>query len=1331
MRRITTLLTLLMMTLAVWSQDTIPRLIISEVSMNNIAGWLEITNVGDTALNLSQFGITAVNGNGRSHFNYSFDENGNKTKLVISASRGSWTTHPEMRTKLSGILEAGESFVIAPFTDSHRAIYNGLPYPYTHMTLGNNEAKIKFTDFPVLASEGIFNPSGEFVNKPEVLAFGIDSIVPYYDLFWMNTIGGHCLWYFPPNDSFVIDVFNSTVLDDESRASFNNIAIAGVDNAANNFSLVRKNNVTKGNIDFDVSRGTSAEDSEWILMPHNVADAWAKHPYTIGNHGDYSISAASGLYDIDLAAGTMAVPWGTQGGDSIIHDLTLGDGMSWDYILDSDLADNASEDSAHILARDGDVLVLYAYGNDLEEVSLTISVDEPAANIARVYPKRRRTYDADGLQTGWTTDYMVSEGIPGKDSIWFVPFGTRVDTLRKYLEKAPEANWEMVWVDGVERADVKHGDILRVTSEDETVTRDYVLSVMDYEPSDNADLLSITWPDYPEDELLDWIRGDTLPDFSSGRISYTITLPFGTRTVPALVAKPQSLGAMVNIQPATNLFGSAAERTTTIHVTSEDDSVTNAYKVLFNVDIPPEERQAFIGEPFISEIQVRWHWANDMMEIYNPSDVDLDLSRYLILGSGATTPAAALAEEMGRDSVSNWRDRYKKYVPGYVYPDFSEFLAKGWVLKFDPKVNPIVKPHETFDMSMQGNPVHKPDRFQPDVAARTEADFSRNLDWTNNTWDDGDWNAPLAHPMNRDFKKWIFKILNDSVLNGTKEVGIDPEDYELVDCYGWLSGAPWNIGVGQDTVDVSGMTKWLWRKPSVYQGVTELEADLSLNADSCGWMATSTAIEGYGMAQFPRALDDFGNHSADPVTAHLSKVTSLVYKVSTGYQGLQSIQGDMTTTTLTEFMGKVDKSHEDQVLEVHSATDGAVRAAEDNVAGGDTLHVTSANGENQTAYLLVNNPLDGDAVLEPVDGTTITVEIDGSTGTIGGLKYGQTISSVLDSLIVPDLATLNVVDADGHILPLQVLNYDTVYVKTLVSDQVYFKVVAEDKTTILYQMAPPSLSSDAYVVSNLFEVDQDNSWISNIPEGVTPASFIKEIIPVKGAEVKVLDKLGNERTMGVMFIDDRLFVVSEDGTNSKTYFLNFLNETSFETNQAPSVTLAFTDTTINTGTVLAVSVLVEDDGNPVPPELSFHWEVEASEGDAGSVTIGDASQMATEVTFAERGTFILKAIADDGDKTTMELINVIVQWPVGIEEATGPSMLMYPNPANGEVHMRLSNLGNRVEISIIDILGQVVYQQQHFNTEVTLDISEIKAGVYFVRLESGENIITGKLHITK
>ena len=46
-----------------------------------------------------------------------------------------------------------------------------------------------------------------------------------------------------------------------------------------------------------------------------------------------------------------------------------------------------------------------------------------------------------------------------------VAFASRVDTLFKYLEKAPAATWEIVWVDGNVRTDLKKGDKLKVTAE--------------------------------------------------------------------------------------------------------------------------------------------------------------------------------------------------------------------------------------------------------------------------------------------------------------------------------------------------------------------------------------------------------------------------------------------------------------------------------------------------------------------------------------------------------------------------------------------------------------------------------------------------------------------------------------------------------------------------------------------------------------------------------------------------------------------------------------------------------------------------------------------------
>ena len=54
-----------------------------------------------------------------------------------------------------------------------------------------------------------------------------------------------------------------------------------------------------------------------------------------------------------------------------------------------------------------------------------------------------------------------------------------------------------------------------------------------------------------------------------------------------------------------------------------------------------------------------------------------------------------------------------------------------------------------------------------------------------------------------------------------------------------------------------------------------------------------------------------------------------------------------------------------------------------------------------------------------------------------------------------------------------------------------------------------------------------------------------------------------------------------------------------------------------------------------------------------------------------------------------------------------------------------------MKISIVDLIGQVVYQQKHFDSDVTVDLTDMDAGVYFVTLKSGDYSVTRKLHITK
>jgi hypothetical protein len=79
------------------------------------------------------------------------------------------------------------------------------------------------------------------------------------------------------------------------------------------------------------------------------------------------------------------------------------------------------------------------------------------------------------------------------------------------------------------------------------------------------------------------VSGTTVTGFASGTMTYNVSLPAGTTTVPAVTATPAEANATVVITPATALTGDAAARTATVKVTSHDQSAVKNYTVVFSV----------------------------------------------------------------------------------------------------------------------------------------------------------------------------------------------------------------------------------------------------------------------------------------------------------------------------------------------------------------------------------------------------------------------------------------------------------------------------------------------------------------------------------------------------------------------------------------------------------------------------------------------------------------------------------------------------------------------------------------------------------------------------
>ena len=85
---------------------------------------------------------------------------------------------------------------------------------------------------------------------------------------------------------------------------------------------------------------------------------------------------------------------------------------------------------------------------------------------------------------------------------------------------------------------------------------------------------------------------------------------------------------------------------------------------------------------------------------------------------------------------------------------------------------------------------------------------------------------------------------------------------------------------------------------------------------------------------------------------------------------------------------------------------------------------------------------------------------------------------------------------------------------------------------------------------------------------------------------------------------------------------------------------------------------------------------------------------------------------------------------VGIEELQIAEITLYPNPANQNLYFKLNGSANIDEISIINIAGQEVLRETQISNSNRLNISNLKNGIYFARIKSG-NIISTKKFIVK
>ncbi len=1260
------LIVLLMVAGILNAQDTIRTLVITEYRGDDSRqNFVEISNVGTTTLNLANFQIGTV-----SPWSTPI-ERGNLRKAWNLIGNTPWPFTVVLRLPEKN-LAPGKSFTIGPLYDWNPEAFNrGDPRGIRVM---NKKEWWTLADIQAHFPE---NPK-----QPDPT----DSANIWHRLIdqWGGAYGIYLAQYLSPTDSVVIDLVNVYEWDADGTRDESPHDVAGVTHATRTATLIRKFSVKKGNLDFLKAAGLDYTDSEWIPIPH-LTGGWEPHRslfWTAGNHGDYNLDEAtltSNTVDINWTNHVLTVPWGVRRDDSLMYQFNRKPGLAWHF----DYAPS-SVDSAFYSLRTGDAMTIYACGNDVDIIKFDIVVSPPTAGENRVVPKKMG--NLHGYFSLGPPSWVVTDKVPGMDTIQEIPFGIRSDTLLKYLEKAPEANWEFEWVDGNVRTDLQTGDILKVTAKNASVKR-YYIKPNKIQKSHNANLASITWPDIPEfyKGLYGWV-GDTIPTFATSKTEYILQVPLDVTGIPALVGKTQNINAQLEVDRAKNLTGSNADKTVTFTVTAQDDTTIMVYKVQLEKEKDLSNIQPWVGKPFISQFVWMNDFRNTFLEVVNPGTEPLDLSNYMIVSGYAANPADAIRQAAG---TGDFAERYRKYIPGYKWVPEADWATKPGIAQPDVNIDPIVQAGDVFVLAQ----IYWD---SPDGSAPTFIKPQVDLDLANNPWDE-----PLAQWSSLEMwfgKVYLFEILNDSVKTG-KKPATDPNDFELLDCFADNAGQ-WNVG-GIPAGQTFGYT----RKPEVYLGNPVIGGSFGTTEENSEWVMLNEArlqAKGYPWPNWRAyTCEGIGSHFMKAYTGYMSIVGSNAYKVSEGYTNAETIRGIVTGTTVSDFLAALSKVDEGQTLTVKRA--GVAVLSTSALVNGDVLEVVSADAVNTTKYTLevTAGGLPDNAVLTS---TQYTIAITGATGTISGFDYSVPLRTIVENVVVPDGATFNVIDGNNAYVPLMILNYDTILVAVRVNSNTYFEVIAENGTTkIVYQLIPNMMNSGAFVTSNVFTVNHSASLISDVPDGAGVYGFMKYIIPAPGATVKLIDKLGYERTMGNIYVDDRILVTSEDGLTTKIYYLKVLREISNY--------LAYVLSDIYA--VDQIGYTITGDFSVATTVSSFLANLIPAEGATMKVTNAAGVQQTGNMAVGN----LLVVSAGDGITTVTYSLEV----GTSVRNINAGSINVYPNPSNGMIYVSGLETGHRVAVT--NMLGQRLIDREVKQNIEMFNLEGQSGGVYFITVNNGNQVV--------
>ncbi|HTX88146.1 MAG TPA: C25 family cysteine peptidase [Bacteroidales bacterium] len=157
--------------------------------------------------------------------------------------------------------------------------------------------------------------------------------------------------------------------------------------------------------------------------------------------------------------------------------------------------------------------------------------------------------------------------------------------------------------------------------------------------------------------------------------------------------------------------------------------------------------------------------------------------------------------------------------------------------------------------------------------------------------------------------------------------------------------------------------------------------------------------------------------------------------------------------------------------------------------------------------------------------------------------------------------------------------------------------------------------------------------------------------------------------------------------------------------------------------------------DPVQDADSYTWQIDPV--DAGTISgTGLTGSVDWDHTYRGDAHITVLGVNNCGTGNVSADKKVTVYAPVGIEELNPSGFLVYPNPSSGKLNITLrSGIPVTLDVKIFNPVGTVVYTENSIRLESrsnrTLDLTNLSAGVYFLKIESANGSFVKKIVIEK